>query len=198
MYNIKSFFLIITIALIGTCIFMLSFLFGENTNNNLGKCPNIYQFKATTTQGSEVSLEDYKGKVLLIVNTASECGFTPQYAELEQLYKEYKDKGLEILAFPSDNFGHQEPLNGEALQGFCQKNYGVTFPVFEKVDVKGDKAVPLFNFLSSKKLNGKFNATPKWNFQKYLVNKNGEVVTYYYSITSPTSSKIKKAIEELL
>lgn len=159
---------------------------------------NVYQFKVKDLSGQEVSLQDYQGKVLLIVNTASECGFTPQYRELEELYKEYKDKGFEVLAFPSNDFGGQEPLQGEAIGTFCETKYKTTFPVFDKVKVKGEFAHPLFKFLSDKKQNGKVGTAPKWNFQKYLVDRNGKVVDYYLSITSPTSSKVKKAVEKLL
>ncbi|MEI6509291.1 MAG: glutathione peroxidase [Bacteroidota bacterium] len=159
---------------------------------------NIYSFKIKTIDGNEVSLEQYRGKVLLIVNTASKCGFTPQYKQLEDLYKLYKDKGFEILAFPSNDFAKQEPLNGKEIAAFCSSTYHVTFPVFEKIHVKGNNASELYQFLSSKKLNGRINSIPKWNFHKYLVNKNGEVVDYFYTPTKPTSGKIKKAIEKLL
>lgn len=159
---------------------------------------NIYQFTVNDINGEEVSLEKFKGKVLLIVNTASGCGFTPQLKEMEALYSEYKDKGVEVLAFPSNNFGGQEPLQGFEIQNFCELNFKTTFPIFEKTDVKGSKQSDLFQFLSNKSENGKVNSTPKWNFHKYLVNKDGEVVDYYYSITKPNSSKVKKAIDKLL
>jgi len=159
---------------------------------------NIYQFTVKDLNGGEVSLEKFKGKVLLIVNTASGCGFTPQLKDMEALYAEYKDKGVEVLAFPSNNFGGQEPLEGMEIQNFCELNFKTTFPLFEKMDVKGSKQSDLFQFLSNKSENGKVNSTPKWNFHKYLVNKEGEVVDYYYSITKPNSSKVKKAIDKLL
>jgi glutathione peroxidase len=158
----------------------------------------IYQFKVKDLAGEAVDLVRYKGKVLLIVNTASECGFTGQYAELEQLYQTYKDQGFYVLAFPSNDFGGQEPLNGKEIETFCSKNYHTTFPVFNKVHVKGNAVEPLFQYLSNKSLNGKVDIAPKWNFQKYLIDKNGKVIDYYLSTTSPTSSKVKKAIETLL
>lgn len=158
----------------------------------------VHDFKAKEITGKEVDLSDYKGKVLLIANTASKCGFTPQYKDLEKLYQEYKDKGLEILAFPSNQFMGQEPLEGEEIQEFCEVNYGVTFKVFDKVDVKGDTQTPLFKYLSNKDENGKVNLAPKWNFQKYLVDREGKVVDYFLPITNPDSSKVKKAIEKLL
>jgi glutathione peroxidase len=140
----------------------------------------------------------YKGKVLLIVNTASECGFTPQYEDLEAVYQLYKNKGFEVLAFPSNDFGGQEPLNGNEIQQFCSVKFHTTFPIFDKIHVKGKNANPLYSFLSNKSQNGNVNIAPKWNFQKYLIDKNGHVIDYYLSTTSPTSAKVKKAIEALL
>jgi glutathione peroxidase len=160
--------------------------------------PNIHSFSVQNIEGDFVDLSAYKDKVLLIVNTASECGFTPQYKELEQLYKLYKDRGFEILAFPSNDFGKQEPLEGKNLKNFCDLHFRITFPLFEKVHVTGYKAIPLFQFLSNKNLNGKVNMSPKWNFQKYLINRRGEVVDYFFPFTRPTSSSIRKAIERLL
>ena len=148
--------------------------------------------------GESISMETFQNKVLLIVNTASECGFTPQYKELEELYKQYQEKGLEVLAFPSNDFGKQEPLNGKEIGEYCSIHFHTTFPLFEKVKVVGINALPLYQFLSNKKQNGKVNIAPKWNFQKYLVNRKGEVVDYFLPFTKPTSSAIKKAIERLL
>lgn len=148
--------------------------------------------------GNEKTLSQYRGKVLLIVNTASKCGFTPQFKDLEALYQAYKDKDFEILGFPSNQFQNQEPLEGEQLSEFCELNYGVTFKIFDKIDVKGDSADPLFQYLSNKDLNGQVNSTPKWNFHKYLVNKEGKVVDYFYTFTNPNSNKVRKAIDKLL
>lgn len=159
---------------------------------------NIYNISVDEIGGKSKDLKDYKGKVLLIVNTASKCGFTPQFEDLEALYQDYKDKDFEILGFPSNQFQDQEPLEGEALNEFCQINYGVTFKIFDKVDVKGEKAAPLFQYLANKDLNGNVNSTPKWNFHKFLVNKQGEVVDYFYTITNPNSNKVRKAIDKLL
>lgn len=158
----------------------------------------VHDFKVKDIRGNEVELSQYKDKVLLIVNTASKCGLTPQYKDLENLYNEFKDKGLEILAFPSNQFMGQEPLEGDAIQEFCEINYGVTFKVFDKTDVIGDTQNPLFKYLSNKNENGKVNVAPKWNFQKYLVDKNGKVVDYFLPITNPDSSKVKNAIKKLL
>ena len=159
---------------------------------------SIHQFKVKDASGKEVSLADYKGKALLIVNTASQCGFTPQLDDMEKLYEEFKDEGFEVLAFPSNDFAGQEPLDGEAIQQFCMMKYNAQYPIFEKTVVKGNDASPLYKFLSDKKLNGKVSSKPKWNFHKYLVDKEGRVVDYYYSITNPTSSKIKKSIKKIL
>ncbi|MFK8006050.1 MAG: glutathione peroxidase [Saprospiraceae bacterium] len=159
---------------------------------------SIHQFTVKDASGKEVSLGDYKGKALLIVNTASQCGFTPQLDDMEKLYEEFKKDGFEVLAFPSNDFAGQEPLDGEAIQQFCMTKYNAQYPIFEKTVVKGKDASPLYKFLSDKKLNGKVSSKPKWNFHKYLVDKEGKVVDYYYSITNPTSNKIKRSIKKIL
>lgn len=158
---------------------------------------NIYQFKVKDLSGQDVSLETFKGKVLLIVNTASKCGFTGQYADLEKVYKDYKPEGFEILAFPSDQF-NQEPLYGDKLQEFCSLKYHTTFPVFENTRLIGEEASDLYKFLADKSRNGVTSMSPKWNFHKYLVNRDGELVDYFFTITNPQSSKVRKAIEKLL
>lgn len=159
---------------------------------------SIYQFTVKDIEGNDVALEKYKGKVLLIVNTASKCGFTPQLNGMKELYNEFKDQGLEILAFPSNDFAGQEPLDGEDLAQFCMVKYEAEYPIFDKVNVKGDNACELYQFLSDKKKNGKINSKPKWNFHKYLVDKEGKVVDFYLTITKPTSSRLKKRIQSLL
>ncbi len=158
----------------------------------------IHQFTVKNINGEDISLEKYKGKVLLIVNTASKCGFTPQLNGMKELYDEFKDEDFEILAFPSNDFGGQEPLNGEALQQFCMIDYKAEYPIFDKIHVKGKDQSELFAFLSQKEKNGAIQSKPKWNFHKYLVDKNGKVVDYFLTITSPTSNKIKKSIQKLL
>lgn len=159
---------------------------------------SIHQFTVNDIKGNEVSLSDYEGKVLLIVNTASKCGFTPQLDAMEKLYEEFREDGFEVLAFPSNDFAGQEPLEGEALEQFCVLEYNAKYPIFEKTSVKGEDASPLFQFLSSKKRNGKFSSSPKWNFHKYLVDQDGRVVDYFYTVTNPSSSKIKRSIRKLL
>ncbi|MEM1320415.1 MAG: glutathione peroxidase [Bacteroidota bacterium] len=159
---------------------------------------SIHQFSVKNLKGEPVSLADYEGKVLLIVNTASRCGFTPQLKQMEELYQAYKDRGFEILAFPSNNFGAQEPLEGEAIQEFCDLNFRTTFPLFDKVHVKGPEVSELFAFLADKSRNGKTSSRPRWNFHKYLIDKDGRVADFFYSFTKPTAGRVKKAIEGLL
>jgi glutathione peroxidase len=158
---------------------------------------SIYQFTVQKISGQEIDLSTYKNKVLLIVNTASECGFTPQLKDLAALKTEFADKDFEILSFPSNDFGGQEPLEGDAIATFCE-NYGANFPVFDKIRVRGPYADPLYKFFADKKQNGKLSSVPRWNFHKFLINRNGEVTDFYYPFTSPTSSKIKKKINKLL
>jgi glutathione peroxidase len=157
----------------------------------------VYQFDVQQINGEEKSLSDYKDKVLLIVNTASQCGFTPQLKDLVDLKTRFKDKDFEILAFPSNDFGGQEPLDGEAIVTFCE-SFGANFPIFDKIRVRGPYAHPLYKFFSDKKENGKLSSVPRWNFHKFLINKEGKVTDFFYPFTKPNSSKIKKKIERLL
>ncbi len=159
---------------------------------------SIHRFTVNDIKDNPVDLSIFKGKVLLIVNTASKCGFTPQLDDMEKLYEDFKDQGFEILAFPSNDFGNQEPLEGEAIQQFCQLNYNASYPIFEKVHVKGSKASKLYQFLSSKKQNGRSHSVPKWNFHKYLIDKEGRLINYYFTTTNPNGSTIRKAIINLL
>ncbi len=158
----------------------------------------IHNLEAIDLRGDTVSFHAYEGKVLLIVNTASECGFTPQYEALEKIYKTYSAQGFEVLAFPSNDFGGQEPLKGLEIADFCEKEYQTTFKIFGKSHVKGPEQNAIFKFLSEKDLNGKVGIAPIWNFQKYLVNRKGEVVDYFLPTTSPTSGKVIRHIEKLL
>ena len=156
---------------------------------------NIYQFEAELLEGDIKALADYKGKVMLIVNTASKCGFTPQFAGLEKLYEKYKPQGLEILGFPCNQFANQDPSSNEEIGSFCQRNYGVSFPMFAKVDVNGPTAHPLYQYLTSE-AKGLLGSSIKWNFTKFLINQKGEVVKRYAPITKP--EKIAKDIQRLL
>lgn len=144
-----------------------------------------YDFSATTLDGDEQPLKDYKGKALLIVNVASKCGFTPQYTGLEALYRKYKDEGLVVLGFPCDQFGHQEPGDADEIRSFCSTSYDVSFPMFAKIDVNGDKAHPLYKWLKSEKSGFLGTEAVKWNFTKFLVNREGEVVRRYAPTDTP-------------
>lgn len=150
---------------------------------------SIYNIEINSIQGKPIHLSDYKNKYLLFVNVASKCGFTPQYEALEKLYQTYKDK-LVVIGVPSNQFGKQEPGNADEILEFCAVNYGVSFLMTEKIEVKGSNQHPLYTWLTSKKLNGKKNSSVKWNFQKYLVDKEGKLIDYYFSMTKPMSSKI--------
>jgi glutathione peroxidase len=155
----------------------------------------VHDFEAVDINGLEKHLADYKGKVLLIVNTASQCGFTPQYGPLQGLYEKYADRGLEILGFPCDQFGHQEPGTEEAIATFCESQYGVSFPMFSKVEVNGKNAHPLYKWLKKEKT-GVLGGAIKWNFTKFLVDREGNVVKRYGTNVNPDD--IADDIENLL
>lgn len=157
---------------------------------------SIYQFSTQTLSGKDIRFADYEGKVLLIVNTASKCGFTPQYEGLQELHEAYADQGLAVIGFPCNQFGSQEPGSAEDITEFCELNYGVSFPMSQKVDVKGPNAHPIFKFLSSEAKGVLGTESIKWNFTKFLVNKQGEVVNRYAPTTKP--SDLAKDIEALL
>lgn len=155
----------------------------------------VYDFTVKMTNGQEKSLKEYDGKPLLIVNTASKCGLTPQFKGLQELYEKYKDQGLEILGFPCDQFNNQEFDNIDETTQFCQLNYGVTFPIFAKIDVNGENTDPLFSFLKEQK-KGILSKNIKWNFTKFLVDQNGQVVERYAPTTEPL--KMESDLEKLL
>jgi glutathione peroxidase len=156
----------------------------------------IYDFSAQTLTGKARKMSDFRGSVLLVVNTASKCGFTPQYAGLEALYKKYRDKGLVVLGFPSNQFGEQEPGADTEIAEFCEVNYGVTFPMFSKVDVNGKGAHPLFKYLTSTKKGLLGSEAIKWNFTKFLVGRDGTVLERYAPTTKPEdiAADIEKAL----
>lgn len=155
----------------------------------------FYNFKANKMNGQEISMSDYKGKVVLVVNTASKCGLTPQFEGLEALYKEYKDQGLEILGFPCNQFANQEKGSNEEIHEFCQLNYGVSFTMFEKIDVNGKNAHPLYKYLKNE-AKGLLSKEIKWNFTKFLIDSEGNIVKRYAPTVEPL--KIKDDIENLL
>ncbi len=154
---------------------------------------SLYDFKMNSLDGKPVELSQYKGKKVIILNTASECGYTPQYADWEAFYKQYKDKVV-VLGFPANNFGGQEPGSSQQIASFCQKNYGVTFPLFEKIDVVGEKQAPLYKWLTTKSLNGWNEQAPGWNFCKYVVDENGKLTHFFASGVKPNDAAFKKAV----
>ena len=149
--------------------------------------PSLYDFTVDDIGGRPVSLDRFKGKLVLVVNTASKCGFTPQYKGLESLYRKYRDKGLEVLGFPCNQFGAQEPGSEQEIATFCEANYGVTFPMFAKIDVNGDHAAPLYRYLKSAKPGLLGTEAIKWNFTKFLVDRSGNVVARYAPNDTPES-----------
>lgn len=176
----KIYFLILTILAFSSC----------NSQKTTGKM-NLSNIKINTLQGEVLNFSNFKGKKILFVNVASKCGFTPQYKGLQELYDKNKDK-LVIIGVPCNQFGSQESGTSSEIQEFCKINYGVTFPITEKIEVKGEKQHPLYQFLTKKENNGKKNSSVKWNFQKYLVDENGILIDYWYSMTKPQSKKITK------
>ncbi|WP_396138354.1 glutathione peroxidase [Flavobacterium sp.] len=155
----------------------------------------IYQFKAQDLSGDEFDFATLKGKRIIIVNTASECGLTPQYEQLQAVYNQYKDQNLVIVGFPANNFGSQEPGSNAQIASFCQKNYGVTFPMMSKISVKGNDMHPVYQFLTQKAKNGLEDSNVQWNFQKYLINSNGELEKVVAPSTLPTDAEIINWIE---
>lgn len=151
---------------------------------------NIYQFKVQDLSGDTFDFASLKGKKVMIVNTASKCGLTPQYKDLEAIYKEYKDKGFVIVGFPANNFASQEPGTNKEIETFCQQNYGVTFPMMDKVSVKGDDMCEVYKFLTQKSKNGLQDSEVEWNFQKYLINEKGELVKVIKPRTLPTDPEV--------
>lgn len=162
------------------------------------KVPAVLNFKMKSLKGKEVNLADYQGKVVLMVNVASQCGLTPQYEQLQALHDKYKDLGLCVLGFPANEFGKQEPGNDEEIATFCKDNYGVSFDMFSKVVVKGEGICPLYKFLTSKESNGDFSGEITWNFEKFLVSKDGQVIKRFAPKVKPDAEEVVKAIEEAL
>lgn len=162
-----------------------------NKSSKMSSKKSIYDIEINSLQGKPINLSLFKGKKILFVNVASKCGFTPQYKELQKLHNLYEES-LVVIGVPCNQFGKQEPGNSTEINEFCQVNYGVSFLITEKISVKGKEQHPLYRWLTDKNENGRKNSSVKWNFQKYLISEDGELIDYYYSMTSPTSSKIKK------
>jgi glutathione peroxidase-family protein len=159
---------------------------------------SIYAFTVRSIDSKDVRLESYKGKVLLIVNTASKCGFTKQYDGLQELYAKYEKEGLVILGFPANSFMNQEPGSNEEIQNFCRLNFGVTFPMFEKISVTGKNIHPLYKYLTDKKTNPKHGGKISWNFNKFLISRDGKIINRFGSPTKPQDKEVVNAIEEAL
>lgn len=177
-------------------ILSLVFILSVHMSAKEVQMETVYDFKVKTIEGKEMTLEPYKGKVMLIVNVASKCGYTPQYDGLEALYKKYKDQGLVVLGFPCNQFGFQEPGSEEEIQNFCRVNFGVTFPMFSKINVNGEETHPLYRYLKSEQPGVLGTEAIKWNFTKFLVDKEGKVVGRFGSSTKPI--ELEEKIEALL
>jgi glutathione peroxidase len=158
---------------------------------------SIYDFELDSLSGDEVSLSEFEGNVLLVVNTASECGYTPQYKELQELYETYNDEGFYVLGFPANNFGGQEPGSDEEIAQFCELNYGVTFPMFSKISVKGDDQHPLYQYLTQAD-NPDFTGEIGWNFEKFLIDRNGNIVRRFKSNVTPMGDELTESLKDLL
>lgn len=183
----KKFKLLIIISLLST--------FGCKTGvPQINPETSVYDIKINDITGRELDLKQFKGRKILFVNVASKCGFTGQYKELQELYSTYKDK-LVVIGLPCNQFGGQEPGTEEEIQSFCKLNYGVEFPITQKLDVKGENQHPIYQWLTQKSKNGLKNSSVKWNFQKYLIDEEGRFVDFWYSITKPMSSKITKHLQ---
>jgi glutathione peroxidase len=165
----------------------------ESKSENL----NLYHLSATNIEGQQIAMKDYAGKVLLIVNVASKCGFTSQYKDLESLYQNYKSQGFVVLGFPSNDFLNQEPGSNQEIKKFCELNYGVTFPLFAKNSVTGDKIQPVFKFLTSSE-ESDLKGRVSWNFEKFLISRDGKLVARFSSRTNPLDKKLKTAVEKQL
>jgi len=163
-----------------------------------GRVPDVLSFTMNNINGQPVSLSKYQGKVVLIVNTASECGYTYQYEGLQALHKKYAAQGLSVLGFPSNDFGQQEPGTNAAIQQFCKANYGVEFDMFSKIDVLGNSKAPLYQYLTSKASNPKFSGDVGWNFEKFLIGRDGQILARFTSAVEPLSSEMTGAVEAAL
>ncbi|MCW5958657.1 MAG: glutathione peroxidase [Pyrinomonadaceae bacterium] len=159
---------------------------------------SVHEFTAMDIDGKDVSLKSYSGDILLIVNTASQCGYTPQYEGLQKIYDRFKDKNFKVIGFPTNNFGGQEPGSNEEIKDFCTTKYKVTFPMFAKISVKGEDQHPLYKFLTDKEQNGEFGGDITWNFNKFLANEKGEIVARFTSKDTPESETVVNAIEKYI
>ena len=192
--NISIILILITLLIVFSISSLYGFLWIKNKDDISGLPKNLYQYSAIDINGNAITFEKFKGKYILIVNTASKCGFTYQYDQLQKLYELYRNK-LVICAFPANNFLWQEPLSNEEIKKFCNNNYGVTFPVFEKISVKGNNKHPIYKWLSNKELNGQIDKEPSWNFCKYLIDSAGKLMYYFGPRVEPLSSQITSILD---
>ncbi len=190
--------IIISILSLSLCILSCQGQTQNKTNSTTKTMEkqNIYQFKVEDLSGKTFDFATLKGKKILVVNTASKCGLTPQYKDLEKIYKEYKDKGFVIIGFPANNFGKQEPGTNAEIETFCEMNYGVTFPMMSKISVKGSDMHPIYQFLTQKSKNGLQDSDVEWNFQKYLINEKGELAKVVLPQVLPTDESIVNWLKE--
>src|SRR6185295_16557950 len=187
-------------ALAAVCAGLLAFSLSSRANvtSSGEKMNSIYDFSLKDIDHKEINLSQYRGKVVLVVNVASRCGYTPQYEGLQKVYMKYKDRGFVILGFPANNFMGQEPGTDEEIKTFCSAKYNVTFPIFSKISVKGDDIHPLYKFLTSKETNPEFGGDIKWNFNKFLMDKNGKIIARFEPPVKPESDQVIQAIEKAL
>lgn len=180
------------------CVVLIGWVMPAHSLSAQDMNHTVYPFTVQDIHGQDVSLEHYKGKVLLIVNVASECGYTPQYASLQLLHEELGDKGLVVMGFPANDFGAQEPGSNTEILNFCSTQFGVTFPMFSKVTVKGEGQHPLYTFLTTRELNGMMDADMKWNFQKFLISREGRLLKVINPGVSVDDKEVRSAIEAAL
>ncbi len=192
----KQSLLLVGLSVIIVCSILMAKNFTPTAPTNMAK--SIHEFSVKNIDGQEVKLSAYKGKVALVVNVASKCGYTPQYDGLQAIYTKYKDQGLVVLGFPANNFMGQEPGTNEEIKTFCQTKFNVSFPLFAKISVKGDDIHPLYQFLTSKETNPEFAGNITWNFNKFLVDQNGKVIARFETKEKPEGEKITQAIEAAL
>ncbi len=188
----KIVFMICVVAIAGICAVIC------DQDPVSAASPSVFDFKMKDIDGKEVKLKKYKGDVLLIVNTASKCGYTPQYESLQATYDKYKDKGFYVLGFPANNFGEQEPGTEKEIKEFCESKYKVTFPMFAKISVKGEDQDPLYSYLTNLEINPEFGGDITWNFNKFLIDRKGKIVARYLSKDKPDSQVVTDAIEKYL
>jgi glutathione peroxidase len=195
-FTMKKIMTMMLMGLLGLGIANRAVRSNEQTGGE--KMKSIYDFTMKDIDGKDQKLEQYKGKVIMIVNVASRCGYTPQYAGLQKIYQQYKDKGLVILGFPANNFLGQEPGSNEEIKQFCSVNYQVTFPMFSKISVKGKDIAPLYKYLTEKETNPEFAGDISWNFNKFLIDRQGKIVARFGSRTAPEDEEVVRAIEQAL